>query len=255
MSLFSILAAQSPSFWESLGKKITATFITEDRWRWWLKGLGVTLEVSLFAVLLGVIVGFILALMKLSHAPKCFARWTKPGKKPWNPLDTIATIYLGIVRGTPTVVQLLFAYLVVFAGASVSKVLVATLAFGLNSAAYVAEIFRAGILSIDKGQMEAGRSLGMTSSQTMRYVILPQAVKNVLPALGNEFIVLIKETAVMGYIAAEDITKVSDLIVAKTFDAIVPLVTTALTYLIIVLGLTKLLNLFERRMRAHDIRA
>jgi ABC-type amino acid transport system permease subunit len=169
-------------------------------------------------------------------------------------LSQIADAYVLVIRGTPAVVQLLIIYYVIFASVAIDKVLVAALAFGLNSGAYVAEIFRAGIQSVDRGQMEAGRSLGLSYGLTMRKIILPQAVKNTLPALFNELITLLKETAVAGYIAVADLTRAGDLIRARTFDPLLPLLAVALIYLLIVLLLTRLMNLLERRLARSDHR-
>ena len=157
-----------------------------------------------------------------------------------------------MIRGTPVVVQLLIIYFVIFGSVNIEKVPVAIMAFGLNSGAYVAEIFRSGIMSIDAGQFEAGRSLGFNYVQTMRYIIMPQAFKNVLPALGNEFIVLLKETSVAGYIALQDLTKGGDIIRSRTYDAFMPLIAVALIYLAMVLIFTKLVNMLERRLRNSD---
>ena len=157
-----------------------------------------------------------------------------------------------MIRGTPVVVQLLIIYFVVFASMDVSKVFVAVMAFGMNSGAYVAEIFRSGIMSIDQGQFEAGRSLGFNYAQTMVHIIMPQAFKNVLPALGNEFIVLLKETSVAGYIALQDLTKGGDIIRSRTYDAFMPLIAVALIYLVMVMIFTKLVALLERRLRNSD---
>ena len=161
-------------------------------------------------------------------------------------------IYLTVIRGTPVVVQLLIIYFVIFGNVNIDKIPVAIMAFGFNSGAYVAGIFRSGIMSIDGGQFEAGRSLGFNYVQTMRYIIMPQAFKNVLPALGNEFIVLLKETSVAGYIALQDLTKAGDIIRSRTYDAFMPLIAVALIYLAMVLIFTKLVNMLERRLRNSD---
>ena len=161
-------------------------------------------------------------------------------------------IYLTVIRGTPVVVQLLIIYFVIFGSVDIDKLLVAIIAFGINSGAYVAEIVRSGIMSIDKGQMEAGRSLGLSYGQTMNYVIIPQAFKNVLPALGNEFIVLLKETSVAGYIALQDLTKGGDIIRSQTYDAFLPLIAVALIYLVVVVILTKLLGILEKRLKQNE---
>ena len=164
----------------------------------------------------------------------------------------VCQIYLTVIRGTPVVVQLLITYFLIFGSMKVSKVLVAVLAFGINSGAYVAEICRAGIMSIDIGQLEAGRSIGFSYAKTMWYIILPQAFKNVLPALGNEFIVLLKETSVSGYIALHDLTKGGDVIRSRTYDAFMPLIGVALIYLAMVLGFTKLVSMLERRLNQSE---
>ena len=175
-------------------------FIKDDRWNYIWEGLTVTLRVTLFAVILGIVIGFLIAVVRSTY--------DKTGKM--KVLNFVCSVYLTVIRGTPVVVQLLIIYFVIFGTVDISKILVAIMAFGINSGAYVAEIFRSGIMSIDNGQFEAGRSLGFNYSQTMRYIIMPQAFKNVLPALGNEFIVLLKETSVSGYIALQDLTKGGD---------------------------------------------
>ena len=226
----------------SLKERFILNFVSDDRWKYLVNGLKVTMIVAFFAALLGIAIGFLLAIIRATH--------DKEGKL--KVLNFIAHIYITIIRGTPVVVQLLIIYFVVFGSVNVSKVLVAVLAFGLNSGAYVAEIFRSGIMSIDQGQFEAGRSIGMTYIQTMRHIIIPQAFKNVLPALGNEFIVLIKETSVSGYIALQDLTKGGDIIRSRTYDAFMPLIAIALIYLFFVMIFSKLVSLLERRLRNSD---
>ncbi|MCI8428983.1 MAG: amino acid ABC transporter permease [Lachnospiraceae bacterium] len=218
-------------------------FIKDDRWMYMLDGLKVTLEVTLFATLLGIMIGFIVAIIRSTH--------DRTGKM--KIMNALCQVYLTVIRGTPAVVQLLIMYFVIFGSVKgVSKVLVAVLAFGINSGAYVAEICRAGIMSIDIGQMEAGRSIGFSYAQTMWYIILPQAFKNVLPALGNEFIVLLKETSISGYIALQDLTKGGDIIRSRTYDAFMPLIGVALVYLVLVLGFTKLVSMLERRLNQSE---
>lgn len=217
-------------------------FIKDDRWMYIVDGLKTTLLITFFAVLLGIAVGFLVAIVRSTY--------DKTGKL--KILNAVCQVYLTIWRGTPVVVQLLIIYFGVFASVTVSKVLVAILAFGLNSGAYVAEIFRSGIMSIDNGQFEAGRSLGFNYVQTMRYIIMPQAFKNVLPALGNEFIVLLKETSVAGYIALQDLTKAGDIIRSRTYAAFMPLIAVAVIYLVMVMIFTKLVNILERRLRNSD---
>lgn len=222
--------------------KFYNNFIAEDRWKYIWDGLGVTLKVTFFAVLIGIALGFLVSIVRSTY--------DKTGKL--KVLNAICKLYLTVFRGTPVVVQLLIIYFVVFASVDVSKVVVAVLAFGINSGAYVSEIFRSGIMSIDNGQFEAGRSLGFNYTQTMVHIIMPQAFKNVLPALGNEFISLLKETSVSGYIALQDLTKGGDIIRSRTYDAFMPLIAVAAIYLIMVLIFSKLVNILERRLRTSD---
>ena len=217
-------------------------FIKDDRWTYIWNGLLVTLEVTLFATLIGILLGFLVAIIRSTH--------DRTGKMKLP--NGVCQIYLTVIRGTPVVVQLLITYFLIFGSMKVSKVLVAVLAFGINSGAYVAEICRAGIMSIDIGQLEAGRSIGFSYAKTMWYIILPQAFKNVLPALGNEFIVLLKETSVSGYIALHDLTKGGDVIRSRTYDAFMPLIGVALIYLALVLGFTKLVSMLERRLNQSE---
>ena len=225
-----------------LKARFIMNFITDDRWKCIWNGLKVTLEITFVAVLLGIALGFLVAIVRSTY--------DKTGKL--KVLNFLCKVYLTVIRGTPVVVQLLIIYFVVFASVDISKVLVAIMAFGINSGAYVAEIFRSGIMSIDSGQFEAGRSLGFSYPQTMLYIIMPQAFKNVLPALGNEFIVLLKETSVSGYIALQDLTKGGDIIRSRTYDAFMPLIAVALIYLVMVMIFTKLVNILERRLRNSD---
>lgn len=217
-------------------------FIKDDRWHYIADGLKVTLIVTFCAVLIGVVLGFLLAIVRSTY--------DKTGKLKL--LNQICQIYITVIRGTPVVVQLLIIYFVIFASVDVSKTIVAILAFGMNSSAYVAEIFRSGIMAVDNGQFEAGRSLGFNYRQTMIYIIMPQAFKNVLPALGNEFIVLLKETSVAGYIALQDLTKGGDIIRSRTYDALMPLMAVAIIYLVMVMIFSKLVSMLERRLRNSD---
>ena len=227
---------------QSLQDRFYLNFIKDDRWMYIVDGLKVTLLVTFFAVLIGIVIGFLVATVRSTY--------DKTGKL--KILNILCQIYLTVIRGTPVVVQLLIIYFVIFGNVNIDKIPVAIMAFGFNSGAYVAEIFRSGIMSIDGGQFEAGRSLGFNYVQTMRYIIMPQAFKNVLPALGNEFIVLLKETSVAGYIALEDLTKAGDIIRSRTYDAFMPLIAVALIYLAMVLIFTKLVNMLERRLRNSD---
>lgn len=226
-----------------IGQDFYNAFIEKDRWMLYLKGLGVTIQVAIWAALLGVIIGTVLALMKLST--------NRNGKPTF--LTRIANIYIDIIRGTPSVLQLMIMWFVVLKSCH-NGILVAALSFGINSGAYVAEIIRAGILAVDKGQTEAGRSLGLNKFQTMRYIVLPQAFKNVLPPLGNEFIVLIKETAVVGYVSLSDLTRVANQMTSTIYEAYAPLIGAAIIYFILIKMLTMLLSRLERRLRKSDNR-
>ncbi|CCX88485.1 putative uncharacterized protein [Clostridium sp. CAG:590] len=217
-------------------------FVEENRYEYILKGLRNTLVISVFAVLLGLVIGFLIALVRTTH--------DKMGTL--KILNWLCKVYLTIIRGTPTMIQLLIIYYVVFASANVSKVLVAVLAFGINSGAYVAEILRGGIMALDIGQFEGARSLGLTHGQTMRYVILPQTIKNTLPALANEFIVLIKETAISGYIGLQDLTMGGNIIRGITYEAFFPLITVACIYLVIVMILSAGVNKLERSLKKNE---
>ena len=227
---------------QELQSKFVTNFIADDRWKYITDGLVVTLEVTLFAVILGIILGFIVAIV----------RSTYERTRKLKILNFNCNIYLTVIRGTPVVVQLLIIYFVIFGSTDINKVIVAVMAFGINSGAYVAEIFRSGIMSIDEGQFEAGRSLGFNYRQTMIYIIMPQAFKNILPALGNEFISLLKETSVSGYIALQDLTKGGDIIRSRTYDAFMPLIAVALIYLVMVLIFSRLVGILERRLRNSD---
>ena len=192
----------------------------------------------MLGIVIGLIVGTIRSTYDKTHKLKA--------------LNFLCNIYLTVIRGTPVLVQLLIIYYVIFASVRIDKVLVAVLAFGINSGAYVAEIFRSGILSIDNGQFEAGRSLGFNYPQTMWYIVMPQAFKNVLPALCNEFIALLKETSIAGYIGIQDLTKGGDIIRSRTYSAFMPLLAVAALYLIIVLIFTQLIKILERRLRQSE---
>ena len=223
---------------EELKAQFVLNFITDDRWMSLFWGLVVTLKITFFAVILGFVLGFSVAIVRNVYE----------NTKKLKILNFICNIYLTVIRGTPVVVQLLIIYFVIFSSIRIDKSIAAILAFGINSGAYQAEIFRSGINSIPKGQMEAGRSLGFSYAQTMVNIIMPQAIKNVLPTLGNEFIVLMKETSVAGYIALEDLTKAGDVIRSRTYSAMMPFLAVALLYLIMVMFFTYLLKLFERRL-------
>ena len=217
-------------------------FIEDDRWKYITDGLFNTLRLTFFAVLIGIFLGFLIAVVRSTYD-----KTHKLGV-----LNALCKVYLTVIRGTPVLVQLLIIYFVVFGSVKIDKTLVAVIAFGINSGAYVAEIFRSGIMSIDNGQFEAGRSLGFNYSQTMFYIVMPQAFKNVLPALGNEFIGLLKETSVAGYIAIQDLTKGADIIRSRTYSAFMPLIAAALIYLVLVMVFTFFVQKLERRLRNSD---
>ena len=227
---------------EKLKQALYLNLIKDDRWQYLTGGLKNTLIITLFATLIGIALGLLIAIVRATH--------DKTGKMKF--LNGVCQIYLTVIRGTPVVIQLMIFYYCIFVSRVFAGVFVGVIAFGLNSAAYVAEIFRSGIMSIDEGQMEAGRSLGFNYVQTMRYIIMPQAFKNVLPALVNEMIVLIKETAIIGYIGEQDLTKAAMVIQSRTFEAFIPLITAAVIYLALVMLLTFFMNKLERRLRTNE---
>ncbi len=227
----------------SVSELFRIAFIEKDRWKLYLQGLGITIEVSIFAAMIGLAIGTVAALLKL-HT-------NRDGKT--TILGRIADIYIDVIRGTPSVLQLMIMWFIIMSNCR-NGILVASLSFGINSGAYVAEIIRAGILAVDSGQMEAGRSLGLSRFQTMRYIILPQAFKNALPPLCNEFITLLKETAIVGYVGMSDLTRVANQISSATYQAFMPLIGAAVIYLIVVKILTILFGRLERRMRQGDNR-
>ena len=228
--------------WNEFTEKFYIKFIKEDRWLYITDGLKTTLIITFFACMMGIVLGFIVGMIRSTY--------DKTGKL--KVLNAICQVYLTVIRGTPVVVQLMIIYFGVFGSARVDKIPIAILAFGINSGAYVAEIFRSGIMSIDPGQMEAGRSLGFNYVQTMWYIIMPQAFKTVLPTLCNEFISLLKETSVAGYIAIQDLTKGGDIIRSRSYSAFMPLLAVALIYLAIVMVFSKLIQILERRLRQNE---
>lgn len=232
----------NPMILASVKEDFYLNFIKDDRYLWLLDGLKTTLIITVFAVIVGLIIGFLVAIIRSTH--------DKSGS--FKILNAICRVYLTVIRGTPTMIQLLIMNFVIFGAVSINKIIVGGLAFGINSGAYVAEIVRSGIMSIDQGQTEAGRSLGLNFSQTMRLIIIPQAFKNVLPALVNEFIVLIKETSIIGYIGMMDLTKGAMLIQSRTYNAFWPLMAAAAIYLVIVGILTWGMNKLERRLRTSE---
>lgn len=230
---------------DNLGEQIYNTLIANDRWTMFLDGLLVTLMIAGIAVLMGVVIGSLVAIAKVNAMRNKHLKW----------LNVICDIYLTVIRGTPVLVQLLIMYYIIFAAAPIEMApYVAALAFGINSGAYVAEIVRSGIMAVPRGQMEAGRSLGLTNGMTMRTIIFPQAIKNILPALGNEFIVLFKETSIVGYVAVTDLTRAAELVRSRTMDAFVPLIFIALVYLGIVMLITWALRKLEKKLARSDVR-
>ena len=227
---------------QSLYESFVLNFIKDDRWKYLTNGLAVTLKITFFAVLLGLAIGFVIAMIRSTYE--------NTGKL--KILNAITSLYLLVIRGTPVVVQLMIIYFVIFGSVRIDKSFVAILAFGINSGAYQAEIFRSGIQSIPRGQFEAGRSLGFNYRETMTNIIMPQAFKNVIPTLANEFIVLLKETSVAGYIALEDLTKGGDIIRSRTYSAFMPLMAVALIYLILVMLFSQGVKLLERRLKKSE---
>lgn len=231
---------------ESISEKFYDAFVKNDRWMYITNGLKNTVIITAFALIIGVVLGVIAAIVKVSYAKKA-----KKGVG-LSIANAIVTIYLTLIRGTPTVVQLMIMYFVIWK--SGAPVAVAIVSFGINSGAYLAETFRSGIQSVGRGQEEAGRSLGLSYGQTMRKIILPQAFKNVAPAVFNEFITLLKETSIAGYVGIQDLTKGGDIIRSQTYDATTPLLLVAAIYLVIVICLTQILRVIERRYAVSDQR-
>lgn len=228
-------------------------FIEDNRWMFITDGLKTTLLVTFLALILGLIIGMVVAVVRTSYDQLKGENLRGVSGVLLKIADLICRLYLTVIRGTPVLVQLLLMYFVIMASAD-SKVVVAVITFGINSGAYVAEIFRSGIMSIDKGQMEAGRSLGLSYTTTMIKVILPQAIKNCLPALVNEIITLLKETSICGYIGLNELTRGGDIIRGTVFEAFLPLIVVAVIYLAIVMLFTAILGKLERRLRESDLR-
>ena len=227
------------NFLQVIQNELYTTFIVEDRWKFFVNGLGVTLMISFFAILLGLILGTLMAGAKMSKIA---------------PLRWIANVYIDVIRGTPTMVQILIINFIIFASVNIDRSIVAIIAFGINSGAYVAEIIRGGIMSVNKGQTEAGRSLGLNSMQTMVHIVMPQAIKNIMPALSNEIIVLVKETAVIGYIAKIDFTAMAMKVQSRTYSYITPLLASAVGYYVVLKILAWGLNAVEKQLRKSDAR-
>ena len=241
------------AWFEQQKMEFTLNFVMKDRWKLLVTGLQNTLIIALFACLIGVVLGLLVAAVRTTWDKNSHTMHKGVGKSILHLCDMICRVYTTVIRGTPVVVQLMIMYYVIFASSD-NGVLIATLAFGFNSGAYVAEIFRGGIMSIDKGQMEAGRSLGLNYLQTMWFIIAPQVLKTVLPTLANEFIVLLKETSVAGYVAVADLTFAGNRIRGATYSAFMPLIAVAVIYLILVMFFSWLVNKLERRLRQSDNR-
>ena len=250
------LEANTLNFWQNLYKEIYMNLIKDDRWLQYLKGLGITLQVSFYAILVGVALGTLLAILRLPQVQNVSARGkgflANLGVTVVKLLSKFAGCYINLFRGTPLLLQVLIINFGIFGSVRIDKVIIGVIACGLNSAAYVAEIVRGGIMSVEKGQTEAGRSLGLSALRTMIYIILPQAAKSALPAMCNEFISLIKETSVLSYIALTELTKAGDYIRSRTYSAFTPYIVSGLLYLFVVLTLTWLIGKLERRLRNSD---
>ncbi len=228
-----------PEWLVNLLDRLNSTFIVDGRWQWFVSGLGYTLLITLFAVILGFVIGVLMALMRLSKSKI---------------LKAISGTYIDVIRGTPTMVQLLIINYIIFASANIPAWIVGSIAFGINSGAYIAEIVRGGILSVNIGQTEAGRSLGMTPKQTMISIVMPQAMKNILPALGNEFVVLIKETAVVGMVSNIDLVGAARKVQSLTYDYLIPLLSIAVIYYVVIKIISTFLSKLEKGMRKADKR-
>lgn len=238
-------------FFATLKSDFIKCFITKNRWTFITDGLVATLKITLLSCIMGIAIGLVVAIIRSSYDKNYTAMRKGIGKTLLSIANLISNIYLTVIRGTPVVVQLMIMYYIIFASSD-NGILIAVSAFGINSGAYVAEIFRSGIMSVDNGQFEAGRSLGFGYIPTMLFIVFPQAFKSVLPALANEFIVLLKETSVAGYVAIKDLTKGGDIIRGATYETYLPLFAVAGIYLVMVIFFTKLVNILERRLRKNE---
>ena len=239
------------NLFEEIKKHFILNFINDDRWKFLVKGLWVTLRITLFALLIGIAIGVIVAIVRSTYEKNADQMRRGASRATLGFFNGVCNVYLTVFRGTPVVLQLLIFYYVILTSIKSGEV-IGIIAFGINAGAYIAEIFRGGIMSIDNGQFEAGRSLGFNYVQSMRYIIIPQAFKNILPALANEFIVLLKETAVVGYVAVQDMTKAGNIISGRTYSYFMPLIAVALVYLALVMFFTWLVGKLERRLRATE---
>lgn len=244
------------SWFQDLKAEFILNFIKDNRYKYLLNGFGVTIKVTFFALILGLIIGIIIALVRSTYDRTHTTVYKSPLHHLLQFILSVANffcnLYLTVIRGTPSTVQLLIIYFVIFGSVHIDKSFAAICAFGINSGAYMAEIIRGGIMSVDNGQTEAGRSLGFGYFSTMRYIILPQALKNALPALGNEVIVLLKETSISGFIALEDLTKGADIIRSRTYSAFMPLIAVALIYLSVVTLLSAIFRRLEHSSRSYE---
>lgn len=238
-------------WFESIKAEFILNFVQANRWKYLVNGLGNTLLITVLALLLGLVIGIVIAAVRSTYDKTAEGAHPTLGRKIFGFFNGLCKVYLTVLRGTPVVVQLMIIFYVIFASSD-NGIMVAALAFGLNSGAYVAEIIRGGIMSIDNGQFEAGRSLGFNYVQTMWYIVLPQVIKNVLPALLNEFIALLKETSVAGYVAVQDLTKGGDIIRGRTYSAFMPLIAVALIYLVVVMFFSWIAGKVERRLRNSE---
>ena len=247
---------ESMSTWlllDGFCEKCYQNFVEDGRYRYLLNGLKTTLLISFFAVILGIVLGFGIAVIRAFHDKNCCgSNMKRVSRIVLLGMNGFCKLYLTVIRGTPVMIQLMIIYYVIFQSININKIFVAVLAFGLNSAAYVAEIVRSGIMSVDQGQFEAGRSLGLSFRQTMRLIILPQAFKNVLPALANEFITLLKETSISGWIGIMDLTRGGDVIRSITYEAFLPLAAVAMIYLVLVVVLSSFVSKLERKLRKNE---
>jgi ABC-type amino acid transport system permease subunit len=242
---------QLQAWFDDIVRMFTLNFIADERWRFLTNGLMLTLRVTFFALIFGILIGIVVSIVRSTHDKSIEKMRPGIGKFLLIFFDRICVIYLTVIRGTPVIVQLLIFYFVVFLWIS-SGELIGIIAFSINAGAYIAEIFRSGIMSVDNGQFEAGRSLGLNFAQTMMYIIIPQAFKNILPTLANEFIVLLKETSVLGIIGVQDLTRGGQLISGRTYSAFMPYIAVALIYLALVMMLTWLVRKLERRLRVNE---
>ena len=244
-----MIEGKALSFWQEFYVKFYQAFIEADRWKQYLGGVGTTLYVTALALLLGIALGVVVAMIRTAHDQQ------RPGKK--NPIlgviNAICKVYVTVIRGTPMMVQLLIMSFVVFSS-SRNFTMVGTLTLGINSGAYVAEIIRGGLMSLDPGQMEAGRSLGLNYIDTMRFIVIPQAFKAILPSLGNEFIILLKDTSLITVIGGKELVYAAQGIYGRTYEQMYPLIGVALIYLALVMVLSWLLGILERRLRQSDRR-